>query len=81
MFRKNVRYVARTDWHLRNEHGDCFSLIEVKPRKRANDVAIRVQESAQMAAWISHNAIVSHDPEKDCRCVYFILDCQGFELT
>ena len=68
-FRKNVRYVARTDGHLRNRKDQSFSLIEVKPRKRANDISIRVQETAQMAAWISQNNIPSHDPNQNCEYV------------
>lgn len=55
VFQKNVQYVARTDGHLRKKNGQSSCLIEVKPRprRRPNDVSIRVQESAQMAAWIS----------------------------
>ena len=62
LFRKNVEYVARTDGQLRNDHGRSFSLIQVKPRKRGADVSIRIQETAQMAAWISENQVESHDP-------------------
>lgn len=69
VFKKNVRYIARTDGHLRNREGQSFSLIEVKPRRRENDVSIRVQESAQMAAWISQNQIKSHDPGQKCEYV------------
>ena len=60
IFQKKVRYVARTDGHLCNKRGPGYSLIEVKPRERGDDVSIRVQESAQMAAWISHIEITSH---------------------
>ena len=70
VFQKKVRYIARTDGHLRNKRGPSFSIIEVKPRKRKDDVSIRVQESAQLAAWISHHAVRSHDPDKDCEYVY-----------
>lgn len=70
VFQKNVRYIARTDGHLRNREGQSFSLIEVKPRMRPkDDVSIRVQESAQMAAWISQNKIKSHDPGQKCEYV------------
>ena len=69
VFKKNVRYIARTDGHLRNRKGQSFSLIEVKPRRRRKDVSIRVQESAQMAAWISQNKIKSHDPGQKCEYV------------
>ena len=69
VFRRNVKYEARTDGHLRNMKDQSFSLIEVKPRKRAKDVSIRVQESAQMAAWISQNNITSHDPNQNCEYV------------
>lgn len=66
LFKKNVQYIAKTDGHLQSKRRQTFSLIEVKPRKRAGDVAIRVQESAQIAAWISHNEVKSHDPETNC---------------
>ena len=66
VFRKNVWYVARTDGHLRNRKNRSLSLIEVKPRKRVNDISIRVQESAQMAAWISQENVDFHDPNKSC---------------
>ena len=74
IFRKNVQYVARTDGHLRNRKNRSFSLIEVKPRKRGNDISIRVQETAQMAAWICQEKIESHDPSKSCEYVRF--DCK-----
>ena len=70
VFQKKVQYIARTDGHLRNKRGPSFSIIEVKPRKRKNDISIRVQEGAQMAAWISHHVVRSHDPDKDCEWVY-----------
>ena len=58
IFEETVRYVARTDGHLCNKRGQSFSLIEVKPRERGDDVSIRVQESAQMAAWISRESML-----------------------
>jgi hypothetical protein len=68
VYQKEVRYVARTDGHLRDEAGRTFSLIEVKPRRRKRiDVSIRMQESAQMAAWLTQNVEESHDPYEDCR--------------
>ena len=45
-FRKNVRYVAETDGRLRTKIGQSSDLIEVKPRERETDVAIRIQETA-----------------------------------
>ena len=69
IFKRNVEYVARTDGQLRNDNGRCFSLIEVKPRKRGADISIRIQESAQMAAWIAANRVESHDPDSNCECV------------
>lgn len=68
VFEKSVKYVARTDGHLRDRNGNSRSLIEVKPRDRGGKrSAIRVQESAQMVAWISRTNLSSHDYEKDCR--------------
>ena len=66
VFEKNVRYVAMTDGRLRDRDDRSLSLIEVKPRKRGGDVSIRVQESAQIAAWISENKVRSHDPDINC---------------
>ena len=74
VFRKNVWYIARTDGHLQNRKHRSLSLIEVKPRKRENDISIRIQESAQMAAWISQEKIDSHDPNKTCE--YVTVDCK-----
>ena len=68
-FTKNVIYKAKTDGSLRNQKGQSFSLIEVKPRIRGTDLSIRVQETAQIAAWISHNKIRAHDPDKKCEYV------------
>jgi hypothetical protein len=50
---------ARIDGCLRIKNGkDTFAIVEVKPRvrNRAEDPAILRQESAQMAAWIYHDA-------------------------
>ena len=66
VFRKNVWYVARTDGHLLNRKNRSLGLIEVKPRMRGKDISIRVQETAQMAAWISQEKVDSHDPNKSC---------------
>lgn len=81
LFKKNVQYIAKTDGHLQSKRRQTFSLIEVKPRKRAGDVAIRVQESAQIAAWISHNEVKSHDPETNCRYLLLLRSCAGCRLT
>ena len=68
LFKKRVKYNARTDGHLRKADDQIFSLIEVKPHARDDhSVRIRMQESAQMAAFISQYNVKSHDPEKDCR--------------
>ena len=57
----NVQYVARTDAHLRKHKDQSFSLLEVKRRRGCDDVSSCVQETAQMAAWISENWIaISH---------------------
>ena len=66
IFRKNVEYVAQTDGRLRNNKNRSFGLIEVKPRSRGNDISIQMQEAAQIAAWISENDVVSHDPSINC---------------
>lgn len=83
VFQKNVQYVARTDGHLRKKNGQSSCLIEVKPRprRRPNDVSIRVQESAQMAAWISQHGVKSHDPEKDCSIFLLSQDEDEIYLT
>ena len=73
-------YNARTDGHLRDKNGNSRCIIEVKPRKRNSDVKIRVQESAQMAAWISQSGVKSHDPMKDCRYSPLTLKCERLEL-
>lgn len=68
VYQKKVRFVARTDGHLRDRAGHTHSLIEVKPRQRKEGaVAIRMQESAQMAAWLTENGVESHDPHEECR--------------
>lgn len=68
VYEKKVRYVARTDGHLRSSAGQTYSLIEVKPRRRkVDDVLIRIQESAQMAAWLTQDEKESHDPYTKCR--------------
>ena len=69
LFRGKVQYSARTDGHLRNEHGQVYSLIEVKPYGRSdNPIGIRLQESAQIAAYISQSGTKDHNPDEDCRC-------------
>ena len=67
VYENKVRFVAKTDGHLRDCNGETRSLIEVKSRRRVNDVQIRVQESAQMAAWIKQTKLNAHDHEKDCK--------------
>ncbi len=81
IFKKKIRYIARTDGHLRNKRGPSFSLIELKSRKRGDDVSIRVQESAQMTARISHNKITSHDPNNSCEYVLRSLLSPGSRPT
>lgn len=83
VYEKKVRYVARTDGHLRGATGQTYSLIEVKPRRRKDgDVSIRIQESAQMAAWLTQNRKESHDPYKKCRYRrYPIIPLPGSGLT
>ncbi|KAL4797718.1 hypothetical protein BDV19DRAFT_387146 [Aspergillus venezuelensis] len=47
-------YEARTDGHLfhpSNHHNSCV-IVEVKPIARGNCPRVRMQETAQMAAWI-----------------------------
>lgn len=80
IFQKRVRYVARTDGYLRGENSESYSLIEVKPRKRGHNIAIRVQESAQMAAWISQSGTSSHNPMKDCRYLWQLASLERFRL-
>ena len=66
-YQQGVTYAARTDGHLRDSNGKSRCIIEVKPRERFNDLKIRVQESAQMAAWISDYDIKSHNPNRNFR--------------
>ena len=68
-FHRNVTYTARTDGHLRNQKGQSFSLIEVKPRERVNHISIRMQETAQIAAWILDKKIRFYDPDNKCEYV------------
>ncbi|KAM0794067.1 hypothetical protein BDR22DRAFT_978061 [Usnea florida] len=81
VFRKNVWYVARTDGHLRDRKNRSLSLIEVKPRKTGNDISIRVQETAQMAAWISQENLDFHDPNKSCEIFLLSQDKDEIFLT
>jgi len=68
VYQRKVRYVARTDGYLRDRGGQSYGLIEVKPRLRIDsDASIRIQESAQMAAWLTQKKEESHDPYQECR--------------
>ena len=72
LFKGKVQYSARTDGHLRSKHDQIYGLIEVKPHGRIdNPIGIRLQESAQIAAYISQSGIKEHNPDNDCR--YFLL--------
>lgn len=73
LYQRTVRYIAKTDGHLRDSNNGSRSIIEVKSRVRADDTMIRVQESAQMAAWIKQTRLESHDHESDCRYLSPIL--------
>lgn len=71
-------YEARVDGFLRRHGGndEIMAIVEVKPCARASpgQTTIRMQEGAQMAAWISQ-----HPPRCDKRqgrkFRYALLDC------
>ncbi|KAH9884034.1 hypothetical protein F4778DRAFT_800536 [Xylariomycetidae sp. FL2044] len=55
-------YEARVDGYLRSRDNDVKAIVEVKPCIRSeNEVAIRMQETAQMAAWICSNPPTAHE--------------------
>jgi hypothetical protein len=59
----NTEYEARTDGYLRGKgDSDARALIEVKPcLRRTNALKTRMQESAQMVAWLKR----SSDPPRN----------------
>ncbi|KAJ0425229.1 hypothetical protein BJY00DRAFT_308557 [Aspergillus carlsbadensis] len=58
-------FVARTDGYLSDEEGNPLVLIEVKPVTRNTKLTpIRMQESAQMVAWIKAYEDGAHAPRK-----------------
>lgn len=51
VYEPKVRYAARTDGYLRGKAGGTHTLIDIIPRTRTQmDMAIRMQESAQVTA-------------------------------
>jgi hypothetical protein len=58
-------FEARTDGYLSDGQGNPLVLIEVKPVRREDKLApIRMQESAQMVAWIKAYEDGVQDPRK-----------------
>lgn len=76
-------YEARVDGILKRRGSDVpLAIIEVKPCARDSDIAIRMQETAQMAAWICQHppsdqelADAYADPSKRFRYVILTFAC------
>lgn len=70
---KDAKFEARTDGYLDSPGGKARVLIEVKPVLRSlNLLAIQMQESAQMVAWIKSDT----KPAQEANTTYvFTLSC------
>ncbi|KAJ5081461.1 hypothetical protein NUU61_009725 [Penicillium alfredii] len=70
----HASFEARTDGYLEDskKDGKARALIEVKPMIRADKIKpIRMQEAAQMAAWIKYDQDINGSLNKRGRCVIF----------
>ncbi|GES66237.1 hypothetical protein BO78DRAFT_412610 [Aspergillus terreus] len=70
----NTEYEARTDGYLRGKgDSDARALIEVKPcLRRTNALKIRMQESAQMVAWLNELGPSKGPPISDRHEIWLI---------
>ncbi|KAL9093511.1 MAG: hypothetical protein Q9165_003906 [Trypethelium subeluteriae] len=75
-------YSADTDGLLRAEDGHTvLAIIEVKPYIRQHDRnSIRMQETAQMVAWIREAAQKQHDWKKIPRKIKLLVSQDNFEI-
>ena len=59
-------FEARTDGYLDDRQGNAQAIIEVKPVMRAKKLAaIRMQESAQMVAWVKNDGVKAYAVDKE----------------
>ncbi|PYH65241.1 uncharacterized protein BO88DRAFT_471623 [Aspergillus vadensis CBS 113365] len=62
----DASFEARTDGYLDDRQGNAQAIIEVKPVMRAKKLAaIRMQESAQMVAWVKSDGVQAYKLDKE----------------